>query len=151
MLKSFCMEAESKPLGSLKSIEVLRMRSNRLRLILLLGMLSFSSVAYADGEREASEFTVQANEIPEATPNGASDASFDKRLPPVLPGEEVSDGRKKMKVWSTSGPVPVSPPPEPWVQGNTQPGSVSVIVDQRNKGTKRPAEPKENRVTSGER
>lgn len=47
-----------------------------------------------------------------ATPG--SDASFDKRLPPVLPGEEVSDGKNRMKVWSTSGPVTVGPAPEPW-------------------------------------
>jgi hypothetical protein len=69
-----------------------------------------------------------------ATPG--SDASFDKRLPPVLPGEEVSDGKNRMKMWSTSGPVPVAPAPEPWKESvaerNRLLGSgIGVIVDQR--------------------
>lgn len=68
-------------------------------------------------------------ETADSEPNKASDASFDKRLPPVLPGEEVKDSGKKMKVWSTSGPVPVAQPPEPW-KGTIPPG-LGIIVDQR--------------------
>lgn len=79
--------------------------------------------------------------------NKASDASFDKRLPPVLPGEEVGDGENRIKVWSTSGslaanPAPQPPrpprppaPPAPVEQNLTNDGtlgSIGVIVDQRN-------------------
>ena len=72
--------------------------------------------------------------------NKASDASFDKRLPPVLPGEVVGDSGKKMKVWSTSGPVPVAEAPEPWSTpaahnhgvGTLNDSGVSVILDERN-------------------
>ena len=81
-----------------------------------------------------------AEEIPETsgTPTSASDASFDKRLPPVLPGEIVNDSGRKMKVWSTSGPVPVSDAPEPWKKdedvlsgGKTGPSDVHVVIDKR--------------------
>lgn len=73
--------------------------------------------------------------------NKASDASFDNRLPPVLPGEEVRDGGRKMKVWSTSGPVPglnnvPAVPNAPQVPGSNDTqgtlGSIDVFVDQRN-------------------
>lgn len=69
-----------------------------------------------------------------ATPG--SDASFDKRLPPVLPGEEVSDGKNRMRMWSTSGPVPVAPAPEPWkesdeVRNKILGSGVGVVIDQR--------------------
>lgn len=67
-----------------------------------------------------------------------SEAQFDKRLPPVLPGEELSDGKNTMKVWSTTGPVPVAQPPQPWNQNSNQgtvnygqTGSVGVIIDRR--------------------
>ena len=62
-----------------------------------------------------------------------ADAQFDRRLPPVLPGEEVSDGKNKMKVWSSSGPVPVGPAPEPWADSYKTRVSpeVGVVIDQR--------------------
>jgi hypothetical protein len=66
---------------------------------------------------------------------GADAAVTDPRLPPVFPGEEVRDGDKIIKTWSTSGPVAVSQPPEPWgVRGGaTAPNNsgVGVIVDAR--------------------
>jgi hypothetical protein len=69
----------------------------------------------------------------------------DKRLPPVVPGESVSDGKKSMKVWSTAGPVPVTkldrdvdspnfePPraPRPNRRKNINDLPVNVIVDGR--------------------
>jgi hypothetical protein len=66
----------------------------------------------------------------------ASDASFDKRLPPVLPGEEVRDGDKKIKVWSTSGSMSVSEvPPVPQApsvgDNHVKIDEVGVVVDQR--------------------
>lgn len=100
----------------------------RVLLIILIG----SMVAWADGQDQGSQWAAP----PDTTPNQASDASFDKRLPPVLPGETVKDSGKKMKMWSTSGPVPVSQPPEPFqsdgsnVQGNGL-GHVGVVIDGR--------------------
>ena len=69
-----------------------------------------------------------------------SDASFDKRLPPVYAGEYVKDGARKKRVWSTSGPVvgrsaPVAPSANGRRQGGAvDPGRVSVIVDRRGDG-----------------
>lgn len=63
-----------------------------------------------------------------------ADAQVDRRLPPVYPGEEVSDGKKTIKVWSTSGPVPVNRPaaaPQPFDQNVQGTGPISVIVDER--------------------
>jgi hypothetical protein len=70
------------------------------------------------------------------TPAAASrDAHRDKRLPPLLPGEvvEVAPGQR-IKVWSSSGPVPVAPNvPQP--PSNNQPlygnGIGAVVVDER--------------------
>ncbi len=66
-----------------------------------------------------------------------SAASFDRRLPPVIPGEEIQHNGRKMKVWSTSGEVPVGqvpqPPQPPVAPGNNygQPNLGGVIVDNR--------------------
>ncbi len=62
-----------------------------------------------------------------------ADASVDdKRLPPVYPGEEVSDGKKTIKSWSTSGSVAVAPVPTvPQPTNNILGGEVGVIVDRR--------------------
>ncbi len=46
----------------------------------------------------------------ESNTGTAFDTHSDKRLPPVLPGEEVQVGGKRVKVISTSGPVPVGSP-----------------------------------------
>ncbi len=60
------------------------------------------------------------------TPTGKQ---YDKRLPPVLPGEEiVTEGGRKMRVWSSSGPVPVNPPQQPQQFYGGAPG---VILDGR--------------------
>lgn len=70
-----------------------------------------------------------ASSTSEPPPNEASDASFDPRLPPVLPGEEINDSGRKTKVWSTSGPVPVGQAPEPWRKRSID--DIDVIVDDR--------------------
>lgn len=70
--------------------------------------------------------------------NGDDDVSInspkrDPRLPPVIPGEEVVVNGKKIKVWSTSGPIPVSKAPQPFdepARDFAVPGSV--VVDTRN-------------------
>lgn len=86
----------------------------------------------------------QHGRVPEITER--SNASFDKRLPPVLPGEVLNDGHSKTKVWSTSGPVvgnpqvpeaPVAPlAPGSATYGNAQqlPNIGAVIVDNRDGG-----------------
>jgi len=61
----------------------------------------------------------------------------ESRLPPVLPGEEVETRTgKKMRVWSSSGPVPVSSPSASPAPGIPIPGSsnIGVIVDHRDRG-----------------
>ena len=94
-------------------------------LLINLLLITLPALCFADGE----SVPPRAKQ----TPNEASDASFDKRLPPVLPGEEVSDGNKTIKIWSTSGPVPVSEAPEPWKKKDGINGTqgLSVVVDQR--------------------
>lgn len=59
-------------------------------------------------------------------------SSGDRHLDQVLPGEEITTANgKKMKVWSTRGPVPVSRAPEPFEdrEKSTLDGS-RVIVDE---------------------
>lgn len=58
---------------------------------------------------------------------------YNNRLPPVLPGEEVvTETGQKMRVWSSSGPVPVNPRPTPQLlNGNGGNGFGGVIVDGR--------------------
>jgi len=58
----------------------------------------------------------------------------DPRLPPVLPGEEVTtENGDKMRVWSSGGPVSVGAVPQAPQLNNNAPnlGGVGVIVDQR--------------------
>lgn len=110
----------------------IRMRTILRTVVGVIGAsLSITASVYADG------YAQDADPIPTATA-GSGEVSpqvLDKRLPPVIPGQEVSVGERKMNVWSTSGPVPVAPPPEPWKDENTNiqvaPGSVGVIVDER--------------------
>lgn len=64
-----------------------------------------------------------------------SAASFDKRLPPVIPGEQIQHNGRKMRVWSTSGEVPVGqvaqPPQAPANGQQSVLPNVGIIVDQR--------------------
>lgn len=91
---------------------------------LALGVLTSlcAAFAYADGDNPASDFAV-TEEVPgdakapvDATgrPVDQSSSNFNK-TGRYLPGEEVvTPTGKKVKIWSTEGPVPVSQPPEPW-------------------------------------
>lgn len=65
---------------------------------------------------------------------------YNNRLPPVLPGEEVvTETGQKMRVWSSSGPVPVNPRPTPQLlNGNGGNGFGGVIVDGRPRDGKPP-------------
>lgn len=94
--------------------------------ILLSGLfiLALSQPARSDDSGDANKNSGVEHE---------SSASFDKRLPPVLPGEEITKNGKTMKVWSSSGPVVVSEAPEPWKTPAQQlPSGIGVVVDQRN-------------------
>lgn len=73
-------------------------------------------------------------------PSQGSDASFDPRLPPVLPGEIVHDNGRPVRTWSTAGSPSVgAPPTAPAVPapGYQLPTEVGVIVDTR-EGEKKP-------------
>lgn len=90
------------------------------------------SSAFADGEQNGGN---GSSIVSEGTKT--SKQLYDKRLPPVIPGQEVQANGKKMNVWSTSGGVPVSQPPQPWhaesgdvhINGN----GVGVVVDSRDR------------------
>ncbi len=63
------------------------------------------------------------------------------RLPRVLPGEEVETASgKRMKVWTTEGPVAVAPAPEPFrlPRHELNPENLQIYVDDdpRAKGEK---------------
>lgn len=66
--------------------------------------------------------------------NGADASKDDKRLPPVYPGEIVNDGKREIRVWSTSGSVSAAPAPEPWKEETNKvlDKLEGVIVDGRN-------------------
>ncbi len=96
---------------------------------LLLSFLLCPTIVLADGMDMPSAPTVQE---PEVEP-----VELDKRLPPYMPGQKVNLGGHKMRAWSTSGPVPVSPTPpkapevpkSPEEYGSNK--DISVIVDRR--------------------
>ncbi len=103
----------------------------------VFAVILFPFSAFADGGEEGRSQWIETKR-PEFAGTPGSDASFDKRLPPVLPGETVYDSGKKMKVWSTSGPVPVSQAPEPWstpvnLGGIGGGAGIGIIVDDRGK------------------
>lgn len=58
---------------------------------------------------------------------------YNDRLPPILPGEEVvTETGQRMRVWSSSGPVPVNPQPTPQpLPGGVGGAGVGVIIDGR--------------------
>lgn len=72
---------------------------------------------------------------------GGTSKQYDPRLPPVLPGELiVTEEGERMRVWSSSGPVPVNPPPQPQAFG-TAGGLAGVVVDARSGRDARVAPP----------
>ena len=104
-------------------------------LAIILNNFLISNCSFADQDG-----TYQPDAAPQEK-NKQSNASFDKRLPPVLPGEVLNDGQGKTKVWSTAGGVSVSAPSsapqlpsgsQGYSYGNTNIGSV--IVDDRGTG-----------------
>jgi len=105
---------------------------NLIRLVtfIVVGVFVAVSLCFADGQGRGYDTSA----VPTTAATPGSDASFDKRLPPVFPGEEVVDSGKKIKVWSSSGPVPVNPAPEPFQrESDTKVLDAvgGVVVDQR--------------------
>jgi len=101
------------------------------RALALLILALFPGFIFADGVESN---TPSSGSIANAPVNKASDASFDKRLPPVLPGERMNDSGHEVRVWSSSGPVPVSQAPEPFKDKqliNDVVRNQGIIVDER--------------------
>ena len=115
----------------------------KLHLITAVFLFGLSTLAFADGEVKNSDWIAEPEEPtmpaePKAPHIKISAAEYDKRLPPTLPGEQLDTKGRKMKVWSSSGPVPVADAPEPWKDkneditlGSGENGSIGVIVDKR--------------------
>ena len=101
-------------------------------LILWCGLLFVSALNVALGDQgDAGGDGVGA--APAAGQDEPTTRQDDDRLPPVLPGEEVvTQTGQKMRVWSSSGPVPVNQQPtqQPWGGGYPY-GGPAVIVDGR--------------------
>ena len=120
--------------------------ASKIHLIVVLSagvLLGLPSSIRADGVSEVESPVTEPRQVD--TDDSKSAVSFDKRLPPVLPGESHPDGRQEMNVWSTSGPVPVSKAPEPFKKYDARElvnGGVSVIVDEREKVAPRDREVK---------
>lgn len=108
----------------------------------IFSLFSIPSAVLADAD-------VRGDPPPSQQPSG-SNASFDHRLPPVIPGETLHGPGGDMAVWSTSGnlgggtPPRVNGAPNPplpktvegaesgWSgQGGELPEHLGVIVDQR--------------------
>jgi len=88
-------------------------------LIIIALVCAFSSIVLADGQQEYA-------------PRPTMQPTLDQRLPPVLPGEEVERGGKKMKIWSSAGSPSSNPAPQA-AQAPQAPQIGSVIVDQRDR------------------
>lgn len=60
---------------------------------------------------------------------------YSDRLPPVMPGEEIeTETGQRMRVWSSSGPVPINRQPTPAsIENNVGNSRVGVIVDSRSR------------------
>ncbi|MCB9029743.1 MAG: hypothetical protein H6619_01715 [Deltaproteobacteria bacterium] len=106
---------------------------------LALAVFFIPSVLLADGEVEVYDTYKDPEPVVQhrSTDTQGSVADYDKRLPPVVPGEQLVRNGRKVKVWSTSGPVPVSPAPRPFDTGNQEAQELlkngGVIVDTRGK------------------
>jgi hypothetical protein len=117
---------------------------NRPKLFTLLLIAAFVLMglpAWADSTR-LGDFSPQ-EKVKAEDPSPGSAASFDKRLPPTLPGEEIETGGGKIKVWSSSGAVSSGDAPEPGERARHEReqilnGGVGVIVDQRHDNGQRP-------------
>ena len=99
----------------------------KIKPIILAAFLSLSALTFSAFADEGADNPKPSSGVPHE-----SAASFDKRLPPVLPGEEITKDGKTVKVWSSSGPVVVADEPDPsHTPGQQLPAGIGVVVDQR--------------------
>jgi|GEM_PF-2358002 len=115
-------------------------------LVILPALILLTPIsAVCDGFDEPDSFQDQSAGQPQSDPpQNASNASFDRRLPPVIPGETLPDGAGGTKVWSTGGspvgsgvaPVPPQAPSAPSIPGENDgldsslPPNLGIIIDQ---------------------
>lgn len=93
--------------------------------LIFTALLIVPATVFADGP---DSFDASANK---QAPSQKSE-NFDKTKK-FLPGEEVvTPTGQKLKIWSTEGPVPVSPPPQPFDDPSKQvlPPDSHVVVDE---------------------
>jgi len=91
-------------------------------LFLAVILLAFATLnAFADGDSNA------------ISTKSTSATQMDKRLPPVLPGEEIKTEGGTIKVWSSAGSPTqgkvVAPPTD--INPNNIPNNIGVMVDRR--------------------
>jgi hypothetical protein len=111
--------------------------STALTLLTLVIPVSARADGAPDTFNQVTDDQVSA-EVIKPLPQG-SNASFDKRLPPVIPGEVIDGPGGKIKVWSSAGPLAVATPPSPPTppaapalgDGSADVGSVGVFIDRR--------------------
>ena len=106
----------------------------RYRLPILIAVLASLSAVTAGAQADDS----MGESLPsDQQLDAPSKKQYDPRLPPVLPGEEITtESGKKMRVWSSSGPVPINQPTPPQYPGGGYGygGWPPVIVDERGGG-----------------
>lgn len=93
----------------------------------LLTGLSINSLVHADG--------FDRNPSTNGATNGERLPALgrDERMPPTIPGEEVvTSTGKKVKIWSTSGPLVVGTPGVPPAPGGGSGQSVQEVIGEGN-------------------
>jgi hypothetical protein len=104
----------------------------------IFALFCFFGSAHADQIENSQGLKPPGVQMEDVATAGSA-AGFDTRLPPVIPGEDIVHNGRKMKVWSSSGPVPVgSVPVAPQApsQQATDAQNFAVIVDSRGQPTK---------------
>lgn len=108
------------------------MRINQLLIGLTFGVVSLLdslilATAFADGD-ELHPSELHGRTTP-------TTRQYNDRLPPILPGEEIeTETGQRMRVWSSSGPVPINRQPTPAsIENNVGNSGVGVIVDSRSR------------------
>lgn len=109
-------------------------------LLLALWLAPITVLADSSYSLGGDEVHLKSSAPSQVAPAAADSKLDDSRLPPTIPGEEITRNGKKYRVWSTSGPVPVSEAPEPWRRRNERgldrvKGGVGVVLDQRTQST----------------
>ena len=104
----------------------------------LVGIVGICVSASADADTDSAK---EWQAKPQADNQEIEVMGTNDRLPLVVPGEVVSNGRRYIRIWSTVGPVPVQPGPRapvaPQAGAATQ-QPLQVIVDSRKNRSRKP-------------